>query len=58
MGRGEVFNLTVSEVHEYFANGVLVSNCDAERYIIGALCDPTMWGEEDGGDATVDVIRT
>lgn len=27
-----VFNLTVSGEHEYFANGVLVSNCDAGRY--------------------------
>jgi len=29
-----VYNLTVDTVHEYFANGVLVSNCDAVRYII------------------------
>ena len=27
-----VYNLTVDTVHEYFANGVLVSNCDARRY--------------------------
>jgi hypothetical protein len=32
-GRDErVFNLTVEHQHEYFANGVLVSNCDAGRY--------------------------
>ena len=29
-----VFNLTVDDAHEYFANGILVSNCDALRYYI------------------------
>jgi len=24
-----VYNLTVADAHEYFANGVLVHNCDA-----------------------------
>lgn len=28
----EVFNLLVNSQHEFFANGVLVSNCDALRY--------------------------
>lgn len=28
----DVYNLTVEDQHEYFANGVLVSNCDAVRY--------------------------
>ncbi|MCA1592214.1 MAG: phage terminase large subunit [Acidobacteria bacterium] len=28
----DVYNLTVTKNHEYFANGVLVSNCDALRY--------------------------
>jgi hypothetical protein len=37
-GRHEkVFNLTVEDVHEYYANGILVSNCDALRYLIYAL---------------------
>lgn len=27
-----VFNLTVADDHEYFANGILVSNCDAMLY--------------------------
>jgi len=27
-----VYNLTVKDCHEYFANGILVSNCDALRY--------------------------
>ena len=32
-----VYNLTVAGEHEYFANGVLVSNCDAGRYGFAAL---------------------
>lgn len=33
----EVFNITVDGEHEFFANGVLVSNCDAARYGYEAL---------------------
>lgn len=40
-GRAEVFNLTVAEAHEYFANGVLVSNCDALRYGVMTRPRPT-----------------
>ena len=29
-----VYNLTVKDAHEYFANGVLVHNCDCERYYV------------------------
>lgn len=37
-GRAAVFNITVEGEHEYFANGLLVSNCDAFRYLtINAL---------------------
>ncbi len=36
-GKGTVYNLSVNGPHEYFANGVLVSNCDALRYIVGYL---------------------
>ena len=32
--RAPVFNLTVAGEPEYFANGVLVHNCDATRYAI------------------------
>jgi hypothetical protein len=32
-----VFNLTVAEQPEYFANGVLVHNCDAIRYACMAV---------------------
>lgn len=31
-GISRVYNITVDDVHEYFANGVLVANCDALRY--------------------------
>jgi hypothetical protein len=31
---GRVYNLKVNTVSEYFANGVLVSNCDALRYLL------------------------
>jgi len=33
----EVYDLTVDEKHEYFANGILVHNCiDALRYMLNA----------------------
>ncbi len=32
-----VYNLTVDGVHEYYANGVLVSNCDCLRYLAAWL---------------------
>ena len=31
-GRRRTYNLTVKDVHEYFANDILVSNCDCLRY--------------------------
>jgi intein/homing endonuclease len=30
----DVYDLTVDECHEYFANGILVHNCDATRYAV------------------------
>ncbi|HEY1292768.1 MAG TPA: hypothetical protein VGJ60_06815 [Chloroflexota bacterium] len=36
----DVFNLTVEGEHEYFANGILVSNCDALRYLCSGLSGP------------------
>ena len=36
-GRAPVFNLTVEGEHEYYANGVLVANCDALRYLLMQL---------------------
>ncbi len=35
--RYPVYNLTVDIVHEYFANRILVSNCDALRYAVSGL---------------------
>ncbi len=32
----KVYNLTVKDNHEYYANGILVSNCDALRYLVSA----------------------
>lgn len=29
-----VYNLTIVSIHEYYANGILVKNCDALRYVI------------------------
>ena len=40
-----VYNLTVNKIHEYYANGVLVSNCDAGRYGTYSRAAPTE-GEE------------
>jgi hypothetical protein len=34
-----VYNLTVDTVHEYFVNGVLVSNCDSTRYAMLGLTE-------------------
>lgn len=33
-GRRLVYNLSVEDRHEYFANGVLAKNCDALRYFV------------------------
>ena len=30
--RADVYNISVADTHEYFANGVLVHNCDMMRY--------------------------
>lgn len=30
----QVYDLTVEDTHEYFANGVLLHNCDISRYLI------------------------
>jgi len=32
VGYEEVYDLEVEDIHEYFANGLLVHNCDATRY--------------------------
>jgi len=30
----DVYNLSVEDAHEFYANGVLVHNCDASRYVL------------------------
>jgi intein/homing endonuclease len=35
--RSPVYNLTVKDASEYFANGILVHNCDAAAYAFAAL---------------------
>jgi hypothetical protein len=35
--KAAVYNLTVSGVPEYFANGILVHNCDALRYMVAEI---------------------
>lgn len=37
LGKAPVYNITVEHAHEYFANGVLVSNCDAFRYAVTTI---------------------
>lgn len=32
--KAPVYNLTVQDQHEYYANGVLTHNCDATRYMV------------------------
>lgn len=44
--REQVFNLTVADEHEYFAQGILVSNCDMTRYAVRAV-DAWYSGEMD-----------
>lgn len=33
-GRSDVYDLTVKDAHEFFANGILVSNSEAIRYLV------------------------
>ena len=35
-----VYNLEVEDAHNYYANNILVSNCDALRYIVNYLYSP------------------
>jgi hypothetical protein len=61
-GTSPVFNLTVDGAHEFFANGILVHNCDAKRYVTRYLdgaagpverddyaLGSTIYGDSDGG---------
>jgi hypothetical protein len=35
--KAPVYNITVANAHEYYANGILVSNCDTLRYIAATI---------------------
>jgi len=43
----KVYNLTVEKDHMYYANGILVSNCDAMTQVLSWLPQPNMWQELD-----------
>lgn len=36
VGHAEVYNLSVENAHQYYANGILVGNCDCLRYLINS----------------------
>lgn len=40
-GKADVYNLTVAEHPEFFANGILVHNCDALRYMVATKAKQT-----------------
>lgn len=45
----QVYDLEVEDVHEYFANGVLVHNCDATRYwYLGKMLGKILRKKENG----------
>jgi PBSX family phage terminase large subunit len=50
----DVYNLEIEDYHEYFANSILVHNCDSARYMTnlyfdkrGNVISPTIYFEED-----------
>ncbi len=52
-----VFNITVDKAHCYYANGVLVSNCDALQYMmLGAGEGDALSGRVRGADARPKVV--
>lgn len=40
-GQADVYNLTVADEPEFFANGILVHNCDALRYMVATKAKQT-----------------
>ena len=44
--RQPVYNLTVEGEHEYFANGILVGNCDTMRYVTMFVDKGAIWTPE------------
>lgn len=36
-GKKDVYNIQMKQNHNFFANNILVSNCDALRYLINTV---------------------
>lgn len=58
----DVYNLTVNNTHNYFANGILVANCDSTRYALLSYPDEeSIMPKEDKKDweykSQLDMIR-
>ena len=52
-----VYNITVDDAHEYFANGVLVSNCDSSLYLIRKMMPRYDPKESEPEPGTPEAIR-
>jgi hypothetical protein len=51
LGKRLVWNLTVEDAHEYFANGILTHNCDCARYLLNYVYDtPNLKKKRSGFD--------
>ena len=59
-GTQTVYNLSVEGVHEYFANGLLVSNCDTLRYALMSRPSASKFPTQDPVSAQIfrDLFRT
>lgn len=56
IGIQKVYNITVEGNHQYFANGILVSNCDTLRYLLMArIFRPQLEAKKKKPEAWADV---
>ena len=56
-GTADVYDLTVDEAHEFYANGILVSNSDSLRYVVQSRT-PAARKPEEGSDEEYDDRRS
>lgn len=56
VGNLPVYNLTIEDAHEYFANGILVHNCHAENYAYLAACF-WLYAAENREEVVYDPVR-
>ena len=57
IGNEDVYNITMCKNHNYFANGILVSNCDAARYIVNTrIKDDKTWLRSSNEEVDFDVL--